>query len=193
VRGIEQIPLLYDGYMAVTDRIGLWKLRAWLTAGTAGRALEIGCGTGRNLPRYPPAARVIGADSSLDALRRAVRRAPAGTLVCADAGALPFREGTFDTVVSSLLLCSVSSPLAVLAEARRVLKDAGSLRLLEHVRSDDAWRARWQDFIQPVWTRLTGGCHPNRDTETAVRGAGFRIDERRANSNLRRLVARKAH
>jgi hypothetical protein len=90
------------------------------------------------------------------------------------------------------VLCSVSSPAAALAETRRVLDDNGSLRMLEHVRSESAWKARWQDLIQPLWTRVTGGCHPNRDTERAVRGAGFRIDERRANRDLRRLVARKA-
>jgi ubiquinone/menaquinone biosynthesis C-methylase UbiE len=192
VRGVEQIPLLYDGLMAVTDRIGLWKLRVWLTAGAKGRLLEIGCGTGRNLPRYHSGTRVFGADPALDALRRATRRSRDAILVCASAEALPFRGGAFDTVVSSLVLCSVSSPIAALAEARRVLDDHGSLRMLEHVRSESPWKARWQDFIQPLWTRVTGGCHPNRDTERSVRGAGFRIDERRANRDLRRIVARKA-
>jgi len=192
VRGLEQIPLLYDGFMAVADRVGLWKLRAWLTSGVAGRVLEIGCGTGRNLPRYSGGTRVFGADPSLDALRRAARRAPAAILVCASAEALPFRRGSFDTIVSSLVLCSVSSPSAALTELRRALADTGSLRMLEHVRSEERWRARWQDFIQPLWTRVTGGCHPNRDTEMSVRGSGFRIDERRANRNFRRLVARKA-
>ncbi len=191
-RGIEQIPLVYDALMAVTDRIGLWKLRAWLTAGASGLTLEVGCGTGRNLPRYPRAARLVGIDPSLDSLRRARRRAPDVPLICAEAEALPFRPGSFDTVAISLVLCSVADPGAALAEVRRVLRDPGALRLLEHVRSERRWEARWQDFIQPAWTRITGGCHPNRDTEAAVRRAGFRVDERRANRNLRRLVARKA-
>ena len=73
-RGIEQIPLVYDAVMAVTDRIGLWKLRSWLTRGAIGRVLEVGCGTGRNLPRYPPSARVMGIDPSLDSLRRFASR-----------------------------------------------------------------------------------------------------------------------
>jgi ubiquinone/menaquinone biosynthesis C-methylase UbiE len=191
-RGIEQIPLLYDAVMAVTDRIGLWKLRSWLTRGATGRVLEVGCGTGRNLPRYPPAARVTGIDPSLDSLRRARRRAPDVPLVCATAEALPFRPGSFDTVAISLVLCSVPDPALALAEVRRVLRDPGAVRLLEHVRSERGWEARWQDFIQPAWTRITGGCHPNRDTEAAVLRAGFRVEERRANRNLRRLVARKA-
>jgi ubiquinone/menaquinone biosynthesis C-methylase UbiE len=191
VRGVEQIPLVYDALMALNDRVGLWKLRAWLTAGASGRVLEIGSGTGRNLPRYPHGAAVLGVDPSLDALRRAKRRATSAVLVCAAGEALPFRDDSFDTAVSSLLLCSVPNPAAVLAEARRVLRSTGSLRLLEHVRSESRWQARVQDLVQPVWTRLTGGCHPNRDSESAVRAAGFRIDDRRVNGNLRRLVARK--
>lgn len=190
--GIDQIPFVYDAMMAIFDRIGLWKLRAWLTAGAAGRSLEIGCGTGRNLPRYPSAARMFGADPSLDSLRRGARRAPGAVLLCARAEALPFKDRSFDTVISSLVLCSVRDPPAALAEVSRVLKQNGSLRALEHVRSESLWKARWQDFIQPFWTRFTGGCHPNRDTEAAVRRAGFRIDQRRSDGNLRRLVARKA-
>ena len=191
MRGLEQIPRLYDGFMAVADRIGLWKLRAWLTAAAKGLVLEIGCGTGRNLLRYPEGTRVFGVDPLLDSLRRAKRRAPSAMLVCASGEALPFRRGSFDTAVFSLVLCSVSDPGAALAEVRRVLRDPGALRLLEHVRAERRWEARWQDFIQPAWTRITGGCHPNRDTEAAVRRAGFQIDERRVNRNLRRLVARK--
>src|SRR3977135_3071062 len=97
-RGIEQIPLIYDAVMAITDRIGLWKLRSWLTAGTSGRALEVGCGAGGTLPRSPPPPRVIGIDPSLDSLRRARRRAPQVPLACAKAEALPFRTTAFDTV-----------------------------------------------------------------------------------------------
>ena len=192
MRGVEQIPLVYDALMAVTDRIGLWKLRAWLTRGASGLTLELGCGTGRNLPRYPRMASLVGIDPSLDSLRRARRRAPRVPLVCASAEALPFRDEIFDTVAISLVLCSVPDPGTALGEVRRVLRDRGAMRLLEHVRSERGWEARWQDFVQPAWTRITGGCHPNRDTEGAVRRAGFRIDERRANRNLRRLVARKA-
>ena len=189
MRGFEQLPVLYDALMAVSDRIGLWKLRAWLTAGARGRILEVGSGTGRNLPRYT--ASPIGLDPSLDSLRKAGRRAPGVARVCASAEALPFRDRSFDTVVSSLTFCSVADPVAGLREAGRVLRHEGTLRMLEHVRSERRWEARWQDFVQPLWTRVTGGCHPNRDTEGAVRQAGFRLDERRANRNLRRLVARK--
>ena len=110
------------------------------------------------------------------------------------AEALPFRDGVFDTVVSGLVLCSVPDPARGLAEVRRVLRPGGTLRALEHVRATVAWRARVQDLIQPAWTWVAGGCHPNRDTERAVERAGFTIDAegRRARANLRRFVARRS-
>jgi ubiquinone/menaquinone biosynthesis C-methylase UbiE len=113
-------------------------------------------------------------------------------LVLGAAEQLPFRAGTFDTVVSGLVLCSVSEPPRALAEVRRVLAPGGAFRLLEHVRASSLLHARLQDALQPLWTRFTGGCHPNRDTEAAVRSAGFQVDaeSRRASGTMRRFVAR---
>jgi len=191
VRGVEQVPWLYDALCAVADRLGLARWRRWLAQGARGRTLEVGCGTGRNLTLYTPAARVVGLDPSLDALRRARRRAPRTPLVAATAGALPFRDRAFDTLVSSLVFCTVPDPAHGLSEARRVLAAGGQLRMLEHVRSTTPWKARWQDRLQPLWTRVSGGCHPNRDTEAAVAAARFLIDpgQRRARGHLRRFVA----
>jgi ubiquinone/menaquinone biosynthesis C-methylase UbiE len=130
----------------------------------------------------------------MGALRRARGRARGARLVQGRAEALPFRDGAFDTVVSGLVLCSVGDPARGLAEVHRVLRPGGALRALEHVRSTVAWRARVQDAIQPAWTWLAGGCHPNRDTERAVEAAGFTIEDegRRARANLRRFVARRS-
>src|SRR2546423_14489522 len=125
-RGIEQVPLLYDAMMAVTDRIGLWKLRSWLTRAAVGRVLEVGCGTGRNLPRYPPSARVMGIDPSLDSLRRARRRAPQVPLVCATAEAPAFRPPSFHTVPISPVLLRVTRPRAAPAAVRPGLRDTGA-------------------------------------------------------------------
>ncbi len=192
MRGLEQIPWLYDACCALMERLGLREWRHSLAAGVRGRTLELGCGTGRNLPLYDGASRVIGVDPSADALRRAHARAPDVPLVQGSAAALPFRDGAFDTVVASLVLCSVPDPRRALAEARRVLRPGGEMRFLEHVRAMAPWRARLQDRVQPAWTRLTGGCHPNRDTERTVRDAGLSIDAdtRRARGTMRRFDAR---
>jgi ubiquinone/menaquinone biosynthesis C-methylase UbiE len=192
VRGIEQIPWLYDAICAVAEWRGLARWRRWVAGGARGRTLDLGCGTGRNLPLLAPGVRAVGLDPSLDSLRRARRRAPRAAFVQARAEALPFRGGCFDTVVSGLALCSVPDPSAGLTELRRVLRPEGRLRALEHVRATTAWRARLQDAIQPAWTRIAGGCRPNRDTERLVEAAGFAIepDGRRARGNLRRFAAR---
>jgi ubiquinone/menaquinone biosynthesis C-methylase UbiE len=190
MRGFEQIPWLYDATLALAERTGLKPWREWLCEGVRGRVLDLGCGTGRNLPLLPPGT--VGLDPALDPLRRARRRAPAARLVQAKAEALPFRHGTFDTVVTGLVFCSVDNAAAGLGEVQRVLRPAGTLRMLEHVRSESPWRARVQDLIQPAWTRVAGGCRPNRTTERTVETAGFAIDRDtyRARKNLRRFVAR---
>jgi len=195
MRGIEQIPWLYDGLMSVQDRLGLRRWRRWLAGGARGRVLEVGCGTGRNLPLYGDgAALVVGLDPAHGALRSARRRAPGVPLVVASAEALPFRAGAFDTVVSGLVFCSVADPKRGLAEVRRVLAPGGSLRMMEHVRSRRPLVAKLQDLVQPAWTRVQGGCHPNRDTERSVAAAGFAIEAagRRARGALRRFVARSS-
>jgi len=192
MRGVEQIPWLYDACCALIERFGLGRWRRWLVEDAAGRTLDVGCGTGRNLPLYGGHARVTGLDPSRDALLTARRRAPGVPLVQGDAQALPFRDGAFDTVVSGLVFCSVPEPARGLAEIRRVLKPAGTLRMLEHVRATGGLKVLVQDRWQPLWTRLTGGCHRNRETERTVQAAGFRIDAatRRAKGDMRRFVAR---
>jgi ubiquinone/menaquinone biosynthesis C-methylase UbiE len=191
MRGLEQIPWLYDASLALFERLGLGRWRAWLAGGARGRTLDLGTGTGRNLPLLPGAARAIAVDPHPDALSRARTRAPEVPLVVARAEALPFRDGAFDTVVCGLVLCSVEDPDAALAEIRRVLRPGGALRLLEHVRRAGAAGA-WQDLVQPVWTARSGGCHPNRETEAAVARAGFEVvpGTRKARGTMRRLEAR---
>ncbi len=193
MRGLEQIPWLYDALFALVDGTGFLRWRQWLARGAHGRTLEVGCGTGRNLPLYAPGVRLIAIDPSLDSLRAARGRSPGTPLVRASAEALPFRYGTFDTVVSSLVFCSVPRADQGLAEVRRVLVSHGQLRMIEHVRSRGRLKARLQDALQPAWTAVTGGCHPNRETVRAVEEAGFSIEEdgRREQGDLRRFAARR--
>ena len=190
MRGIEQIPWMYDALCALCERGGFGRWRRWLAAGARGRTLDLGCGTGRTLPLLPSGVRAVALDPSPEALARARRRAPGIPLVRASAEALPFRDGAFDTVLSGLVFCSVPDAARGLGEVRRVLRADGELRMLEHVRATTPWRARIQDVIQPVWTRVAGGCHPNRDTEATVRRARFAIDDRRAQGSMRRFRAR---
>ncbi len=179
--------------MALIESTGLGRWRSWLAGGVSpGRVLDIGCGTGRNLPLFGSGVTAIGVDPCPQALQKARRRAPSVPLVRARAEALPFRDGAFDTVVSGLVFCSVSDVPRGLAEVRRVLKPAGVLRMLEHVRARGRVAAWLQDRTQPAWTWFTGGCHPNRDTEAAVASAGFVADpaSRRARGDMRRFEAR---
>jgi len=191
MRGFEQIPWLYDLALAILERGGLGRWRAWLALGARGRTLDLGTGTGRDLPLLPRTAAPVAVDPLRANLARARRRAPRVPLVLARAEALPFRDGAFDTVVCGLVLCSVGDLPAALAEARRVLAPRGALRAMEHVRVDGPIGAL-QDHMQPVWTAVSGGCHPNRETERALRHAGFEIDaaSRRARGAMRRLEAR---
>ena len=192
MRGAEQIPWLYDLGMALLERFGLGRWRAWLAIGSRGITLDLGCGTGRNLPLLPEGARGVGVDPCGESLDRARRRSPAAFLVQARAEALPFKDGCFDTVACGLVLCSVSDPPAAVAEILRVLAPGGTVRALEHVRSTRPWQARLQDLGQPTWTALTGGCHPNRETERVLEEGGLRIDPdtRRVRDTLRRFEAR---
>lgn len=192
MRGIEQIPWLYEIICSLWEWGGLAEWRRWLVAGARGNVLDVGTGTGRNLLLRPPGTKAIGLDLSLDALKRARRRAPAVPLVLGSAEALPFRDAAFDTVLSGLVFCSVDDPRRGLDEVKRVLRRDGQLRMLEHVRSRVGWRARLQDLIQPIWTWAAGGCRPNRDTERAVESAGFRIEPegRRARGANRCFTAR---
>jgi ubiquinone/menaquinone biosynthesis C-methylase UbiE len=192
MRGVEQIPWLYDALLSLTERRGLVRWRRWLAGGARGRVLDLGSGTGRNLPFYPSGVRAVGLDPVPQHLVRARRRAPGIPLVRAVAEALPFRDGAFDTVVCGLVLCSVTDPAQALAEVRRVLARGGVMRAMEHVRSRHHLWARAQDWLQPAWTRVAGGCHPNRDTERNVQAAGFAIDPegRRERGTMRRFQAR---
>lgn len=192
MRGLEQIPWIYDGLCAVLERTGLAPWRRWLADGARGRTLDVGCGTGRGLHLYGTGVRVLGLDPAWPSLVRARRRAPGVPLVQGSVEALPFRERIFDTVVASMVFCSVADPARGLAEVKRVLRPDGRLRMLEHVRSRRRWKAVFQDRIQPLWTWASGGCRPNRDTERTVEAGGFVIEpEGRAEmADMRRFSAR---
>lgn len=171
----------YDLFMAPQEWLGLWKLRRKTIQDAEGRVLEVGVGSGLNFRYYEKASELVGIDPDPVLLRRARRRArKAGFpvhLEAGDAQALPFADASFDTVVATLVFCSVPDALQGLREMRRVLRPGGRFLLLEHVRSAGPRMGRFQDFITPAWRRIAGGCHLNRETVATVREAGFEIDE----------------
>lgn len=178
MRGVEHIPWAYDLLMEVAERCGLRRWRQQLVGEAKGRVLDLGCGTGRNLRLFDVESKVMGLELDLGLLAAARRRAPDMSLVVGRAEDLPFRSGSFDTVVSSLVFCSVADPARGLRETARILDSRGQLRMLEHVRSNNRLLGWLQDVIQPTWTWLAGGCHPNRRTEATVEQAGFVIEKR---------------
>ena len=149
-----------------------------------GRVLEIGAGTGFNVAHYPDAVEeIVLTEPGRELLRRAERRASGSgrrvEFVHAAAENLPFDSGSFDTVVSTLVLCSVRDQDQALSEIRRVLKPGGELLFMEHVRADDPKLARWQDRLERPWRVLAMGCHPNRATLERIEAAGFYVQELR--------------
>lgn len=157
------------------------KQRAKVVPKAVGRVLELGVGGGLNLAYYDPArvSEVVGIDPSAE-LRARAQAAPrpdglAVQVIEGSAESLPFPDAGFDTVVCTFTLCSVTSPMRSLAEARRVLKPGGVFLFAEHGLAPDPEVARWQRRVEPVWKRLAGGCHLTRPITAAIGSAGFRV------------------
>ncbi len=172
----------YDRAFAASERAGLAQQRATLLAQARGRVLELGAGTGLNLGHYDASivTELVLTEPEEPMLRRLQPRAsgnePRARAIRAAAEELPFADASFDTVVSTLTLCTVEDPSAALNEALRVLAPGGRLLFLEHVRSGDARDARRQDRLAPLWRRVGHGCHPNRDTLAAITAASFEVE-----------------
>jgi len=156
--------------------------RQRVVGGAAGRVLEIGIGSGLNLPLYGDAVEeVIGVDISPELLamaeRATQRRRLRVQLLEGSAEHLPstIADGSIDTMVVTWALCSIPDAAAALVEAHRVLRPNGSLRFVEHGRSPDTSVAWWQDRLTPLWRRCSGGCHLNRKTDDLLRSAGFTL------------------
>ena len=152
------------------------------TIGAAcGLVLEIGVGSGLNLPLYGPAVdRVCGIDPSTKLLRLAAARSADArvpvSLVQASAERLPFADGVFDTIVMTWTLCSIPNPSVALAEVRRALKPVGLLLFVEHGLASEPRIMRWQRRLTPYWKRIGGGCHLDRKMDDLIRAAGFRVE-----------------
>jgi ubiquinone/menaquinone biosynthesis C-methylase UbiE len=170
---------IYEPSVWIAERAGMRRHRRELLARARGRTLEIGSGTGLNLAHYPydlDALVLAEPDPSMrKRLEKTVRRSQRNAHVI-DAGAeqLPFEDATIDTVVSTLVLCTVGAPDVALREIERVLRPDGQLLFIEHVRADSPMLARWQDRLARPWQRFAEGCHCNRATLELIDASGFR-------------------
>ena len=157
-------------------------LREQLVAGARGRVLEIGIGSGLNLPFYPrDIEMLLGLDPSRELLQIAKRHSVWAhfpvELSEGRAEDIPLDAAAVDHVVMSWTLCSVADPVRALAEVRRVLRPGGNLLFVEHGRAPEARVARWQARLTPVWRRLAGGCQLNRSIDQLIERAGLRLVE----------------
>ena len=174
---------LYDRLTAPMERmLGLVRGRGWVFERVAkGRVLEVGAGTGKNLPYYPERAFVVASDLSPGMLARAVEKARGRSrtvrFVVTDAEDLAFRDGSFDTVLATCVFCTVPDPVRGLREARRVLKDGGEVSLLEHMRPE-GFLGKLFDLLDPIASRLMGP-HINRRTLDNIRRAELVVVEER--------------
>lgn len=155
--------------------------RERVTGAAEGRVLEIGIGSGLNLPLYrAPVREILGLEPSQQLItmaRRMVTGSPIPvTLVEGSAESIPLDDHSIDTVVTSWTLCTIPNAAKALDEMRRVLKPAGRLLFVEHGLAPGESVRRWQNLLTPAWKCISGGCHLNRPIKSLIEGAGFRLD-----------------
>lgn len=172
---------LYDRGLKAVEDAGLREIRREALAEARGRTIDLGAGTGANLPLFPAAvSELVLAEPDPHMLKKLRARVGGGeppvSVVQAGAEALPFEDASFDTAVFTLVLCTVPDPAVALAEAARVLRPGGKLLFVEHVRSQDAGLARWQDRLERPWRFLGDGCHCNRDTGATIEASPFAVE-----------------
>ncbi len=178
--GIYQDRVLPRITNAVMNRRDLLPIRDRVCAGLDGEVLEIGFGSGLNVPHYPPAVtRVRAVDPATLGRRLAAGRVAAGAVpveyIGLDGQALPLEPASVDHVVSTWTLCTIPDVERALGEVRRVLRPGGSLHFVEHGLSPDARVARWQDRLTPLQRRLAGGCHLNRPIDRLLADSGLEL------------------
>jgi SAM-dependent methyltransferase len=172
----RMVATLYDRSLWLGERRGTATRRRELLAEARGEVLEIGAGTGLNLAHYPADLdRLVLAEPGIRMGERIdLGRAPEGldaTLVRAPAEDLPFPDASFDTVVSTLVLCTVADPRRALSEVTRVLRPGGQLLFLEHVGADPGWRRSLQRRSAPAWATFADGCQCDRPTLETIEGS----------------------
>ncbi|WP_454790394.1 class I SAM-dependent methyltransferase [Mycolicibacterium lutetiense] len=172
--------LVYDPFCWLGEIAGMKSRRRALLAEAHGRVVEIGAGTGLNVAHYPDRITELTLTEPVAAMRRKLshrlqRHARAAQIVDAPAERLPLDDASADTVVSTLVLCTVDDPEAALREIARVLRPDGQLLFIEHVRASSRFLATCQDILDGPWRRFAGGCRCNRATVELMRACGFGV------------------
>jgi ubiquinone/menaquinone biosynthesis C-methylase UbiE len=173
----------YDRAFAASEEAGLREMRRGVVSQARGRVLELGSGTGLNLDLYPREGLECLTLTEPDPHMIKQLRSRVEEIGCAaevfetGAEALPFDDDSYDTVVVTLVLCTVPDQPAALKEISRVLRPGGQLLFLEHVRANHPDLAMWQDRLEKPWRFLGDGCHCNRDTVAAISVAGFELND----------------
>jgi ubiquinone/menaquinone biosynthesis C-methylase UbiE len=166
----------YDRVMAGTEKAGMRDMRRDLLACARGRTLELGAGTGANVELYPSAVtELVLAEPAEPMAKRLEAKHPHATVVRAAGESLPFDDDSFDTVVSTLVLCTVEDPERTLAEVRRVLKPDGQLLFIEHILDPSGRLVKWQHRLNGVQKRVACGCNLDRPTPDTIAGQGFAL------------------
>lgn len=171
----------YDFFSKPVEAFILRRVRSELLSHAHGQTLEVGVGTGANFDYYPEDAEIFAIDPDPDMRILAERKArhdPLHHLSVANGNAetLFFASDSFDTVVGTLVFCTIPNPRAALEEIYRVLKPGGSFLLLEHIRKNTPVTGWLLDHLTPLWKHIAGGCHLNRDPSRTLREVGFRAD-----------------
>lgn len=173
-------PRVYDLAMAPLERRGFGAIRRDLIGKARGQVLEIGSGTGINFALYRDVEKVTAIEPEILMRQQSLPRAEAASVpievVAAGAEELPYPADQFDTVVCTLVLCTVPDFIKALAEIRRVCKPEGRVLFFEHVRLEHPLLGRLQDWMTPAWKRLCDGCHLNRELIGWIKQAGFEIE-----------------
>lgn len=168
---------VYERIYGRLEPAALRGVRRRLAGRARGRVLELGVGTGLNLPYYRVGVEVHGIDPDPAMLAYARARAGAARLATARAEDLPYQDAFFDTVVATFTFCTVEDPETAAREVRRVLRREGSFLFMEHILSPVPGWAGWQRRLSPLWRRVLGGCHPDRATLDTFAAAGLRVKE----------------
>lgn len=169
---------MYDALMVPADKLGFEQVRQMVVKSAKGRVLEIGAGTGLNFRHFDGAECVFAIEPDPYMLGHAVPRVrKCAALTQARAEELPFPDSSFDTVVSTLTFCTIGDPVKAAREIRRVLRDDGCFFFAEHPIADKPLLAGAERFVAPIWKRIAGGCHLDRDILSSFRAGGLSVTE----------------